>query len=268
MRSRTLDAHREPLTEDRLARLVPSIFAEGGADSTSSRYSFIPTINVVRGLQQAGFQPIFATQSRTRIDGREGYVKHMLKFRHIHATEQSGVLPEITLINAHDGSSSYQLRASLFRMVCANGLIVASEYFTRKIRHSGEVVGKVVEAASELIDVLPLSVERVQEWQGIELNRDQQLAFASTALQLKWEKDQAPVNEAEILVPKRIADNRRDLWSTFNVVQENMIRGGIRYETKNGSTFRTRGVNSVGENVRLNTALWTLTEKMAELVTK
>jgi len=53
------------------------------------------------------------------------------------------------------------------------------------------------------------------------------------------------------------------------VIQEKFLKGG-RYAVKDtgygyNRTQKVRGVNSITENVRLNKALWTLTEKMAEL---
>jgi len=56
-----------------------------------------------------------------------------------------------------------------------------------------------------------------------------------------------------------------DLWTTFNTVQENLIRGGLRGRTAKGNRTSTRAVKGVSENVRLNKALWTLAEKMAQL---
>jgi hypothetical protein len=253
------------LNEIELARRVPSIFAAGGSEHVSQRYGFIPTIDVVRGLGNSGFRPVMATQSRTRIDGRESFVKHIMRFRHESALEKVGVIPEIVLVNSHDGTTSYQLRAGVFRIVCGNGLIAGAETFCRRVRHQGDVVNRVVEAANDLIEIVPISVEKAVEWKGIELKREEAVAYAQSAMALKWDGEEFPVTPDQILTPRRTADQNTDLWTAFNVVQENIVRGGIRYKTEAGSRMKTRAVNSVGENVRLNTALWTLTEKMAQL---
>ncbi|PWU05605.1 MAG: DUF945 domain-containing protein [Verrucomicrobia bacterium] len=259
------------LDEVQLQKLAPSVFATGGSERVSSRYGFIPTIDVVRGLSKAGFHPVMATQSRSRIVGRQNFVKHMMRFRHesnMDNLRKDGMLSEIVLINSHDGTTSYQLRAGIYRLVCKNGLVVGNEFFTRSVKHQGKVVDRVVEAANDLIEVAPISVERVKEWQGIELNHEQKVVYAQAALGLKWDGDETLITPNQALEPRRFADESNDLWTTFNVLQENIIRGGIRYRTEDGSRMRTRAVNSVGENVRLNTALWTLTEKMAELSKK
>ena len=57
-----------------------------------------------------------------------------------------------------------------------------------------------------------------------------------------------------------------NLYNTMNNVQEKMLRGGVYVTNKQtGNKQRARAVASISENVRLNKALWTLTEKMAEL---
>ena len=253
------------LSEVQLMKNAPSVFATGGSEHLSTRYGFIPTIEVVRGLRTSGFHPVMASQSRTRIDGRESFVKHVMRFRHETAVEKGGVLPEIVLVNSHDGTTSYQLRAGIYRLVCSNGMIVGDEMFCRRVKHQGDVIERVVEAANDLIEIVPISVEKAKEWQGIELKFDQKIAFAQAALSLKWDGEETLITPNQALEPRRLADAKHDLWTTFNVLQENIIRGGVRYRTEAGSRMRTRPVNSVGENVRLNTALWTLTEKMAEL---
>jgi hypothetical protein len=261
------------LDEVQLKKIVPSVFATGGASNTSDRYGFIPTIDVIRGLRNAGFMPVKASQTRSRSeDGRE-FGKHLIRFRHESnwaVSKEDGMFPEIVLMNSHDGSSSYQLRAGIYRLVCSNGLIVGNDVFCRRIKHQGDVVHKVVGAATDLIEISPISVRKANEWSEVKLLPEHKQVFAETAAMLKWDKEVidakpfAKISEG-LLNPRRYQDHKDDLWTTFNVIQENMIQGGVRYRTDAGSRQKTREVGSVTENVRLNTSLWALTEKMAEL---
>ena len=61
----------------------------------------------------------------------------------------------------------------------------------------------------------------------------------------------------------------QSLWQTFNVIQENLIRGGLdgRRQTADGRIrrSRTRPINGIDQNVGLNRALWTLAEGMQRL---
>ena len=95
-----------PLTHEELMHYVPGIFGEDKHTSRSQNYTYIPTITVLESLQREGFQPFFACQTRVRDPGRRGYTKHMLRLRR--AGEINGEhVPEIILLNSHDGTSSY-----------------------------------------------------------------------------------------------------------------------------------------------------------------
>jgi hypothetical protein len=65
---------------------------------------------------------------------------------------------------------------------------------------------------------------------------------------------------------RRPEDRKADLGTTTSVVQEHLLRGGDRGRASTGRRTTTRPVESVGEDLRLNRALWTLTEKLAEAV--
>ncbi|GDJ69898.1 hypothetical protein BvCmsNSP038_01742 [Escherichia coli] len=102
-----------PLTHEELMHYVPGIFGEDKHTSRSQNYTYIPTITVLESLQREGFQPFFACQTRVRDPGRRGYTKHMLRLRR--AGEINGEhVPEIILLNSHDGTSSYQMLPGYF----------------------------------------------------------------------------------------------------------------------------------------------------------
>lgn len=84
------------------------------------------------------------------------------------------------------------------------------------------------------------------------------------------DRNYAPVKAGQVLAARRVDDNGPDLWRTFNRIQENLIKGGLTGRSVNQETGRvrraaTREVAGIDSNTKLNQALWTLTEKMAEL---
>lgn len=111
-----------PLTNDELVKVVPSVFSEEKHNSRSDRYTYIPTITLLDKLREEGFQPFFACQSRVRDEDKRGHTKHMVRLRREGANKGTEV-PEIILLNSHDGSSSYQMIPGMFRFVCTNGLV-------------------------------------------------------------------------------------------------------------------------------------------------
>lgn len=261
------------LTDDQIRRAAPSVFAEEAHESRGARYGFIPTAQVLQGLRNEGFQVVKAAQTRCRDEGKAAFTKHLLRLRHPDASNLVAVgdeIPEIVLVNSHDGTSSYQLSAGWFRLVCLNGLVVASSQIDDvKVRHSGNVVDNVIEGSCRVIENLKQIAPVVDSYRGIQLDRHEQHALARAAIELRWGSDPetgnslAPVSTDQLIRPRREADRNADLWTTFNVVQENLLKGGISGRNAFGRRTSTRAVAGVDANVRLNKALWTLTEVLA-----
>lgn len=62
----------------------------------------------------------------------------MLRLRR-HDQIMGSQVPEIILLNSHDGSSSYQMLLGLFRQVCANGLIYVDVLGEVRVLHKVDV---------------------------------------------------------------------------------------------------------------------------------
>lgn len=256
------------LTEDQLKNTVPSIFSTSHHEKLSSKYEVIPTIETVKSLESAGYYPVMAMETRCRDENNKPYAKHMLRFRQNKLFNVGDNLAEIVLVNSHNGSCSYQLKAGVFRLVCSNGLVVGNENFAFNIRHQGDVNKKVVAAADTIIEVFPQVLDKVEKWKKIPLSIEQQINFAEEAALLRWDKEDLKIDIKSLLTANRYDDFSNSLWVTFNKIQENIIRGGIRYynrETRTRNT--TREVKSVNENIRINTSLWNMTEKLEHLLT-
>ncbi|HAG2130998.1 TPA: DUF945 domain-containing protein, partial [Salmonella enterica] len=104
-----------PLTDAELMQTMPSVFSGDKRESRSERYTYIPTINIINRLREEGFQPFFTCQSRVRDLSRREYSKHMLRLRREGQINGKEV-PEIILLNSHDGSSNYQMVPGLVQM--------------------------------------------------------------------------------------------------------------------------------------------------------
>ncbi|MDO9126484.1 MAG: adenylosuccinate synthetase, partial [Parvibaculum sp.] len=140
-----------PLSDDQIRTVAPSIFAEDKHESRSDRYRYIPTGAVLSELRKEGFQPFMVCQTRVRDEGKREHTKHMVRLRH--ADQINGAeANEIILLNSHDGTSSYQMLAGMFRFVCKNGLVCGDAVADLRIPHKGDVVGQVIEGAYDVLD--------------------------------------------------------------------------------------------------------------------
>jgi hypothetical protein len=259
------------MSNEQLTRYAPSVFAAAPSHRMSERYTFIPTIAVVEGLRSAGWAVVAAAEQRVRLDDRKGVQKHMLRLRRADGMQALNVgdsITELVLSNSHDGSSAYEAVLGLFRKVCSNGLhVAAGTLSTVKVRHSGRAADEVVEGSFRLMDETPRLVEAVDGMRAVQLTAGEQTAFASAALAARYEVDAAPVAPTALLTPRRWDDRGADLWSTFNRVQEHMIRGGLRGRNTAGKRTTTRAVTGLDADTKLNRALWTLAEEMRKLKT-
>lgn len=239
----------------------------------SGRYTFIPTIQIVDRMRAEGFQPVAVRQSNTRIEGKQEFTKHMLRFRdmrsgNVPAVRSLGeIYPELVLTNSHDGASAYKLDAGLFRLICLNGMVVSEGNVSQiNVRHSGSSDG-IIEASYQIVEEFPKVLESVERFSALRLTAPQQKAYAEAALELRYDAGTAPIRAEQVIKPRRSSDAEPNLWNTFNTAQENLVNGGLRgRNVETSRRLRTREVAGISENTRLNKALWTLTTKMAELV--
>lgn len=288
-RNRSMSGYfHEALTLDAIREHAPSAFAEDKHESRSARYTYIPTVEVINGLMAQGFKPFKAAQSRSRIEGKAEFTKHMIRFRHAKSLETANpeAIPEVVLINSHDGTSAYKLYAGIFRMVCTNGMIVADTLVdSLSVQHKGNIVDNVIEGSFEIIGQTAKTLGRVDEFQALQLTAGEQTAFAEAARVLRFADAEgtisSPITAEQLLRPLRSADrspvnyNRPNpnVWHTLNVVQEHVIKGGDRgiargFDQHGRATRRnitTRQVNGIDADVKLNRSLWVLADRMAEL---
>lgn len=269
--------HAIALGEDDMRRLAPSIFATTAHYSRSERFQPIPTIEVLRGLQREGFSVVGAKQSVARLDDRRDYTKHMVRLRRLDENTKYQVgdtVFEILLKNANDGTAAYDLLAGLFRIRCLNSLVSQTDDMeSLRVRHSGDVAHKVIEGTYRVLDTAEHSLKAPQDWPQITLNRDEQQTFAEAAHEVRFGRPgeivDTPIRPQQLLIARRTGDQQNDLWTTFNVVQENAIKGGLtamgRDTNNRPRRTTTRTVNGIDQDVKLNRALFTLAAKMAEL---
>ena len=264
--------NREPLSDAQIQKIAPSVFAGQPWHAVSDKYAFIPTSEIVSRMRAEGFVPVFAQQALTRISEKENFTKHWLRFQAADRQPLTKVgqnFAEVSVMNAHDRSSAYDVALGAYRFACENGLIVSNGFMASvHVRHTGDIVEEVLSATFALIAQAPKLTKAIELWQQIQLTDAERQDFARAAHALRYEPDSNMFKALEpqrLLASRRWEDNKTDLWTTFNVVQENAIKGGLRAHPVNGRRTKTRGVTGIDENVKLNKSLWALAENAAQL---
>jgi len=264
----------QPLSDDQLRGVIPSAFAEGAHHSRSDRYGHIPTHHVISALRKEGFVPMFAAERAARKEDKLGYTKHMIRFTHAEDQGNGKRARQVVLVNSHDGSSSYHLMAGIIEMLCLNGCIVAdADAKAVKVPHKGDVVRMVIDGSYEVLDEGRIGIQRAEEWQGIELDRAARQVFAEEAHRIRFANAAGEVSTVirpeALLIPRRAEEHgRSDLWTTFQIAQENAVRGGVTGRGMVDGRMRnqtSRAVTGIDGNVKLNQELWSLADRIAQL---
>jgi hypothetical protein len=241
-------------------------------------------------MRESGWMPVEAQEQGASIQNR-GHQKHMLRFARMSDLEKFAAQLEpgrhridyknplatrmdIIVVNSHDRSSGYQLFGSPYRLVCYNGLVISDAVMQHmSIRHVGFKPEKVVQATLGMANEIPAVMEMIAGWQDRELTDAERAELAERALGLRWaDKSKAPIRPQMLLEPRRAEDGGDDLWRTWNVVQENLLKGGVqdrelRYQARaenRRAPAAARGVIAIDEKLRINRALWDLGESFIE----
>lgn len=272
---------RQELSNEVLLAKAPSVFAEAQHKSRSARYSMIPTISVVDALRDAGWKPVSAREQTVRNATRKGFQKHEIRFALSTSLKGDDLrvgdsLIEVVMTNSHDGSSAYQMQAGIYRPVCSNGMIVCESMFSKvSVRHVDLDPQEIIDVTAEVVESAPTIGAQVDKFRGTQLEEPIREAFAKEALVLRCGlespdeiAEKAPIEASALLTPKRREDTGNDLWSTLNVIQENVIRGGQkdwRKRKANGKRFaKTRAVKGIDQDQKLNKALFRIAEVIGQ----
>ena len=263
-------------TLDEIAQYAPSAFSSHPSNKVSDRYSFVSTGELLNGFEKLGWKP-----THVRQNGSGDYARHMVRLTNDSFGNIDGlknldkVRPQIVLDNSHNGGSTAQIHMGLFRLVCTNGLVVAipGMYTAVKLRHVGidmeelkqlmEIVSNQYTTVGDHISEMQrhlLTPEQGEEFVIKAMAARESHAFIKEDGTIDYKKVTATVNPVSILEPIRGEDQRNDLWTVFNVVQERLIKGDFERQSRTGRKSSPRAINNAIRNIDLNKKLWTLAE--------
>lgn len=248
---------------------APAMFATEPAPFMSKKlYHFTPTIEIVNHMRDMGYVLTDAQQPKNTSPVRNQFGTHLITMQHpdlyVKNAETGDVeaRPTILLINSHNGSRPIQFEMGMYRLICSNGLVVKSTDLggAFRERHTKYDFTGVKQLIEQRLQQLPKTIERMNDWSGLEMTPKQRFNFAMKALELRMSDDrQADEHEIRsILTAKREGDEGTSLWKTFNVLQENLIKGGFQIGER-----QARPIVNISKSMEINQGLWSLAETIA-----
>jgi len=260
------------LTNTDIAQYAPSIFADEPAPGASSRYQFVRTIEVIDTMRNAGFEVVQASQSKTYSAEKKPYAKHLVRLVHRDYLEgklQVGdFVPEIAMTNSHNRTSAYHMMAALKVLACLNGMMLPSAQYgnIRVLHNDPRMMDHIIDGTDLIREVhMNHALPRIERMKQIELSKQQAVDFATGATLLKW-GEKRPDHADGLLSVRRAEDDSNTLWSVFNRVQENAMKGGYLAQDRGGRNVKTAGINSVNRDIDFNAGIWTFANRVLDIV--
>lgn len=232
----------------------------------TDKYMFLDSHKVIEDMADLGYELADARFPKARTkDGHYGI--HELDFRRPQDLAKStNEAPRILFFNSYDGSRKAQFIAGIIRFACSNGLVVGDMVENQKFLHLGDYADALLARIKEMAAVHDKVFGRIDQWREIELDDGVYLQMAEEAAKLRFpDAELAPViDPSALLQVRRGEDLGRDLWTRFNVIQENILKGGVPVVNQNGQARLAPPVNNIDRSTKLNQGLWNLAERFAE----
>ena len=249
----------KPLSEN----LPATVLQKEAHPDRSKRYSHIDTREVISVLERSGFKVHGVTVATRRSKARDPlFAKHQVTLRHPNMPVVAGITPQIMLVNSHDGSSSAQALHGAFRQVCSNGLVVGTVQEAIRVRHAGDATKELIENVKRTATHSRDLFTSVDRWSSIELSKARMHQFARLAGVLRW-GDPHRFDTDTLLSTRRAEDDQGNLWTVFNRVQENAVRGGLSGLSASGRHATSRPLSEITANNKFNAQLWQLAQEFA-----
>jgi hypothetical protein len=269
---------------------VPTSFMQDQKHSTKSDiFVAIQPAQIATVLRDQGFNLVHLKSGRARTEERADHQTTIARYRSENELTVGGLHMDLVFKVPHL-YGSLQAFVGTYRQVCSNGLVVGSKFFEApRIRHTGDALSQLDSLIPALVAKHDQLVDSIREMQARDVTPNQVAEFVREAaflrlglgtnspLAIQGEIGVSKIKFDDLMRVRRDADKGQDAFSVLNVVQENVMRFGLRYDTQsvdqNGRiqsrhmTARPVTRNRQGEtesvrSVDMNASLWDIAAKI------
>ena len=259
------------MTKEQIKAVCPLAFYDEPTNpGVSNKYMMANTETIIDDMARLGWYPVEAKQCRAKKGSKGIRSFHMIAFQNeevkIMQDGETEAYPRIILTNSHDGFRSFKFMCGIYRLICSNGLVIATEEFANiSIRHINYTFEELRKVVAQAIDAIPEQVKVMNKMKQTELTDEQKYDLALRVLKARKgveEDDKFTATKDsldDMLAPVRTEDAGNDLWTVFNVLQEKAIKGGYSYasdETK--KPRKQRSIKSAVKDISLNQTMFAI----------
>jgi hypothetical protein len=255
-------AHLASLFEDTdaMRKHVPALFATHAHPKMSGRYAFTNTYEILMWMHKQGFRVSSVA------GGTSEYNKFMVRMRNTNYDPKNGTAPELCTLDSHDGSRALQNLLGAIKFACMNGCIAGDIMYARRYRHTDpDIMSKIMLDLQDIDEHTKRLTARINDMRNYNTTIGERIALADAAINERYGtesvSDYADMRKNALYV-RRAEDSDTDLYTVLNVVQENIIRGGLTYVNSNRRLQRMRSIGAVDRNLHINQRIWLEAERI------
>lgn len=265
------------LTKEDIAERAPVVLYGTPTRDLSDRYTFASTETVIDDMATLGWLPTDAKQRKAKQEFSK-YSPHMVKFSNpdLRISDGEGDLsfPQIVLQNSYDGRSALKFTAGIFRLVCSNGLIIATAKFGElSLKHKGYSFDEMRKLVSDRTESIPEQIQVMNDMKNRMLTQQEREHLAMQAITIRSNVPAEDLKEftkkvdkltlQDILSPLRNQDKGNDLWSAYQVTQEKMMKGGFKVQLGLDAKIRkVKEIKSFEKDVDYNKQLFEVARQL------
>lgn len=238
----------------------------------SDRFQAIKPSMIAEVLDAHGFDLVHLKTGKAKTADRADFQTTVARYRSRDGFAIDGLSFDIIFKVPHL-YGSLQGVLGLFRGTCANQLNVGTHFESVKVKHLGNPLQELDSLIPRLVAQRESLVETVKMMQSRDVTPSEliQLAQDVASIRLQGIDNVAKVEIQDLIKVRRQDDAKNDLFSCLNVIQENVLRFGLRYQItsvdQNGiQTIRNQTARKVREEsvraIDLNASIWDAATKL------
>lgn len=174
---------------------------------------------------------------------------------------------QISIINSYNRRCSLKLFFGIFKLVCLNGLKVGEIFSSSSRKHIGDFnIDEAISNFENDVDKYFNIIEVMKKTKDSMNWRESAMATSliKFGLKQKWsgvfKNDEIIINPEILNYSRRPEDDKKNLWCTFNRIQENLMKSKLKRVRKSDGMKKIYLTETPFDNLRfeidLNKKLW------------
>lgn len=226
--------------------MISSSFIQDQKHGTKTdRFVAVQPAQIATVLKDYGFDLVHLKTGQARRLDRESHQTTIARYRSPDALKIEGLHLDLVFKVPHL-YGAIEAFLGTFRQVCSNGLTVGTKFYQApRIRHTGDALSTLNTTIMNLVAQNDALTDQIKIMSAKDVTPSQVAEFVHEVAQLRLAgtENLVSVNYSDLMSVRRGADMGKDAFSVLNVVQENVMRFGMRYQTE--TTDSKTGIKSV-----------------------